>query len=297
MVLSRRRSALVVVCGALATTSCGSEPTTDEPAADAASDLVATTSIWADITSQVVCGEPVPSLIPAGADPHSFEASLRDRELLDDATVIIANGGELEGTATELLVAAESGGTAVIEMLPLVEAIDGDPHLWQDPTLVADLVDDIQAAAFTAGFTTDRIEACAGGYRNELIALDAEIAELLAPLPPENRLMVTSHDSLAYFAERYDLEIVGTVIPSTNTLAETNAADLAALADTIETLDVAAVFTEQLESSSDADRLAERLDVDVVPLVTDALTDDPAGDTYVEMMRSNATTIAEALAP
>ena len=296
MVLNRRHGTLVVVCGALAMTSCGSEPTTEDAAGEPAA-LVATTSIWADITSQVVCGESIPSLIPAGADPHSFEASLRDREMLDDAKVIIANGGELEGTATELLDAAASGGTEVIEMLPLVETLDGDPHLWQDPTLVADLIDDIEAAAVTAGFTTDRIDACAGDYRSELIALDAEIAALLAPIPPENRLMVTSHDSLAYFAERYDLEIVGTVIPSTNTLAETNAADLAALADTIETLDVAAVFTERLESSGDADRLAERLDVEVVPLVTDALTDDPAGDTYVEMMRSNATTIAEALAP
>ena len=73
--------------------------------------------------------------------------------------------------------------------------------------------------------------------------------------------------------------------------------DLAALADTIEARGVRVVFTEQLESSNDADRLAERLGVRVIPLVTDALTDDPATDTYVEMMRTNATAIAEALAP
>ena len=58
-----------------------------------------------------------------------------------------------------------------------------------------------------------------------------------------------------------------------------------------------AIFTEELESTSDADALAERLGVDVIPLVTDALTDDPATDTYIEMMRSNATKIAAALTP
>ncbi len=87
------------------------------------------------------------------------------------------------------------------------------------------------------------------------------------------------------------------MIPSTNTLAQTNAADLAALADLIEARGIRAIFTEQLESTADADALAERLGVRVVPLVTDALTDDPATDTYLEMMRSNATLIAEALTP
>jgi zinc/manganese transport system substrate-binding protein len=279
-------------CSTLLAASCGGGSATDSP-----TPLMATTTIWADIASQVVCGEPVPSLIPAGADPHTFEPSLRDRSLLDSATVVIANGGGLEGSLVDLLDLAASNGTDVVEMMPLARPVSDDPHVWQDPTRVSEVVDEIAAAAITAGFDADDVTACADDYRTELVALDTEIAGLLAPLPPESRRMVTSHDSLAYFADRYDLEIIGTVIPSTNTLAESNAADLAALATQIETLRVPAVFTEELESSADADRLANRLGVEVVPLVTDALTSDPATDTYVEMMKSNATTIAEALAP
>ena len=145
--------------------------------------------------------------------------------------------------------------------------------------------------------STVAIDDCSDEFGTELLALDAEITDLLAEVPPAQRVMVTSHDSLAYFADRYDLEVVGTVIPSTNTLAATNAADLAALADLIDARGVRVIFTEELESTADADALAERLGVDVVPLVTDALTDDPATDTYVGMMRSNAMLIAEALAP
>jgi zinc/manganese transport system substrate-binding protein len=178
-----------------------------------------------------------------------------------------------------------------------VALVDDDPHIWQDPQLVIEAIDEIVSAVEAAGLSTPEVDSCAAAYRAELASLDADIASILADVPASNRLMVTSHDALGYFARRYGIEVVGTVIPSTNTLAETNAADLAALADTIEALDVRAVFTEHLESSSDADRLAERLGVAVVPLVTDALTDDPSGATYLDMMRTNAAAIAGALAP
>lgn len=303
MIPSRRSVTALVICCALVGFSCG-EGSNDEPAGepgDRSPPLVATTSVWADIASHIACNQPVPALIPPGADPHGFEASLRDRQLLDNATVILANGGGLEGSSSELVESAKGTGVEVVEMTPLVTLIDGDPHIWQDPTRVIATARQIKAAAITAGLDaglgTDAFNGCADRYVQDLLQLDAEITELLAPIPAASRLMVTSHDSLAYFADRYDLEIVGTVIPSTNTLAETNAADLAALADTIEALGVRVVFTEQLESSNDADRLAERLGVRVVPLVTDAITDDPATDTYVEMMRSNATAIARALTP
>ena len=260
--------------------------------------IVATTSIWADIASNVTCGEAVVSLIPAGADPHSFEPSLRDRELIDGPATIIANGGGLEGSLTELLASVDDPPTTtVFEMTDAVRMIEDDPHIWQDPTLVARALDVIEAAATVVDRDPLEIAGCTNAYRAELLALDAEITGLLAPIPPENRVMVTSHDSLEYFARRYGIEIVGTVIPSINTLAESNAADLAALADLITERNVSTIFTEQLESTNDAEALAQRLGVRVVPLVTDALTAEAPGDTYVGMMRSNAVAIAGALAP
>ena len=288
----------------------------DEPAGERAS-VIATTSIWADIASQTLCGEPVDALIPVGADPHTFEPSLRDREALGAADLVVANGSGLEGSLVDLLDTVTAEGVNVVEMTPHIDVIvvddehdhdetdaeaeaddghghaqvgDADPHVWQDPTRVAGALDVIASAGTAVG-----LDDCSAEYAAELTDLDAEISDLLADIPPARRIMVTSHDALAYFADRYDLEIIGTVIPSTNTLAQTNAADLADLADLIEERGVPAIFTEELESTADADALADRLGVAVVPLVTDALTDD--ADTYVEMMRSNATKIAEALTP
>ena len=320
MILIRRRVALCAGA-AVALTACGGDEASDVTSNEPSSEIIATTSIWADITSEVVCGASVPALIPPGADPHTFEPSLRDRETIEDARMIVANGSDLEGSLIDLLTTA--GSANLVEMTPHIDVIvtdddhdddddddhdddeatsdgddghghglDADPHVWQDPSRVAGALDVIASAGTAIGRPD-----CSADYASELMALDAEITELLSDIPPARRIMVTSHDSLAYFADRYGFEIVGTVIPSTNTLAQTNAADLAGLADVIEERNVRAIFTEALESTADADALAARLDVEVVPLVTDALTDDPATDTYVEMMRFNAAEIAGALAP
>jgi zinc/manganese transport system substrate-binding protein len=288
--------------------------------------VLATTSIWADVASGVGCGVEIPALIPPGADPHTFEPSLRDRGAVERAATVIANGLELEASVEPMLqTAAGEQGVDVIEMTIDIDVLSteeddteedeaeddehpagetppeddghahaegGDPHVWQDPRRVAGTLDTIATA-----LAANDISTCTDAYRAELVALDAEIEALLAAIPDDARVLVTSHDSLAYFADRYGFEIVGTVIPSTSTLVETNAADLAELAEAIEAHDVPAIFTEELESTADADALAERLGVEVVPIVTDSLTDDPATDTYVEMMRHNATLIAEALAP
>ena len=334
MILTRTGVAALAAISIL--TACSEADTTGSPVDEPTSDdvaVLATTSIWADITSNVLCGEPVDAVIPIGADPHTFEPSLRDREALGDADLVVANGSGLEGSVIDLLDAVATEGVNVVEMTTHIDVIttddeddhedeahddeahddethddethdetdvddghghahvgDADPHVWQDPTRIAGALDVIASAGTAIG-----LDDCSVAYAAELTDLDAEITELLADIPPARRIMVTSHDALAYFADRYDLEVIGTVIPSTNTLAQTNAADLADLADLIEERGVPAIFTEELESTADADALAERLSVAVVPLVTDALTDD--ADTYVEMMRSNATKIAEALTP
>ncbi|MGB0730514.1 MAG: hypothetical protein ACPGT1_11795, partial [Ilumatobacteraceae bacterium] len=74
-------------CGGGATTSVDTEAETtvassaeiSEASDSAASDLtaLATTSIWADVTSNALCGVEVESVIPLGADPHSWEPSIR----------------------------------------------------------------------------------------------------------------------------------------------------------------------------------------------------------------------------
>jgi zinc/manganese transport system substrate-binding protein len=321
MVLIGRRVlvGLMVAASPFALASCGAGDRDTEGAADddGRSPLVATTTIWADIVSHVACGEDVTAVIPAGADPHGFEPSLRDRELLEQAGVVVANGNHLEESLADLLETLASDGVNVVEITPHVDVIDtehaddaelavgddghdhgehGDPHIWQDPARVAGALDVIASAVIASGRPAAQIEACTATYRDELEALDAEIAGELAAIPFERRLLVTNHDAFAYFADRYDFEVIGSVIPSSSTLGESSAGQLAELAETIAAQGVPAIFTERLGSSADAEALAERLGVAVVELDSDSLTADGPASSYVGLLRANAQAIAAALA-
>lgn len=297
--------------------------------------IVATTTIWADIASRSLCGLEVASVIPAGADPHTFETSLADRASLEQADLVVANGLALEEGLVDLLATVAAGGTPVIEMTEAVAIRDmgddhddehsddedhgdehaddedhdhddedhtdehhhdhsgSDPHIWLDPINVASTVNLITEAAIDAGFDTS-VRACAQDFIDEIEALDTEIADDLSAIPSDRRFLVTNHDALGYFAERYGFEVVGTVIPSLSTLAETNPADLADLAAIIEELDIPTVFSEEQASARDADALADAIPgLTVVALDTGSLRD--TDDDYLSMMRRNVTAIAEAL--
>ncbi|MCY4629688.1 MAG: metal ABC transporter substrate-binding protein [bacterium] len=173
-----------------------------------------------------------------------------------------------------------------------------DPHVWLDPVRVAQAVENLGPALVQhAGLDADRVAACADAYLAELADLHREITASLEAVPAAQRKLVTNHDSLGYFADRYGFEVIGTVIPATTTLAEPSPADLEELAHVIEENGVPAIFAEALHGAGEAVALAEHLDgVAIASLYTGALGEAGSGaETYVAMMRHNARTIAGAL--
>ena len=178
---------------------------------------------------------------------------------------------------------------------------DEDPHVWHDPLRVAaaaELIAQELAALDPNGPWAANAEA----YAAELRALDTEVIEILEVVPEDRRKMVTNHDAFGYFADRYDFEVVGTVIPSISTLAEPSSSDLAELVETMEKENIDVIFTETIEPATLAEAVAAEsgTDVAVVPLFTGSLGELPppdptSGETYVDMIRTNATRIAGAL--
>ena len=303
--------------------------------------VVATTSIWADVTANVACDglATIETIIPLGGDPHSFEPSLRDRETMDNAELVVANGLFLEESLADTIDAVESNGVTVLRVGDGLDALpagdeshddhddhddgddhddhgdgdddhsdddtshddhdhgDFDPHVWWDPTRMAAAVPLIADALADAGVDRAALDACSDGYIGELNTLDAEVTSLVAPLSPDQRVLVTNHDSLSYFADRYDFDVVGSVIPSSSSLAATSPAELDALADEITALGVPAIFADTQSSTDDADALADRIgDVEVVSLLTGTL-DEPgsAAGTYTGWLLQNVQTIVDAL--
>lgn len=272
--------------------------------------VVATTSIWADVVDQLDCTDrlQVTTLVPPGADPHGYEPSMQDRDRLDGAALVVANGAGLEAILADTLDSVAAGGVPVVRVTDHVTTYttgDGevDPHVWLDPTLVAEalptLAAALAAAVTAAGGDTGALatlEHCRDDLTTSLQELDAELAGLAGALPAERRVLVTNHDALGYLARRYGFTILGTVLPSTSTLAEASPGELDELAATIEETGVPTIFTGVAENADGAAALADRLGVNVVELPIDSLGGPGSdADTYQAMMRHAVQSIVAAL--
>ena len=282
----------VLIIASLALVACGSD---DDDGAGGPR-VVATTGIVADIVGSVAGPDvEVEQLVPDGSSPHDFQLSAQDRQLLAEADLVAANGADLEPgipldetDAPVWELTANAG-----ELLPSAEG-GGDPHVWMDPTRVAEALPSLAEALAEAdpddatGFR-DRAER----YADELLALDRQLAQALAEVPEANRELVTSHDALAYFADHFGFEVVATAFPASGAEAEPSAGALDEVADAIAERDVPAVFAGEEDDPEVLRQIADEAGVEVVD---DLLIESPgSAGTYEAMLRHDAERIASAL--
>ena len=409
-------AALLLIGGLALLAACGGDDDEAAPAAPAAATeaaapaeaqpqlrVVTTTNIVADWVANVGGeGVDVFSLVPVGADPHSFQPGAQDVARISDADLVLAVGlgleeswlvellnnasadpgaivelGELidplefgdahegeivflealeeiiheveegEFTAVQglmeigalllameaeeeeedhehheeadeemvemvigVLTSAQAGQTTPDDAIEAIEELVGheeeehddhghgihDPHFWFDPLRVQVAVDVIatRLAELDPG-RADDYRSAATAYKAELAELHDWTAEQVVAVPDERRLLLTSHDSLGYFARLYGFDVIG-VILSTTTEATPSAADLAELAHEIEEFGVPAVFGETTVSERLAAALAAESGASLVRLYSGSLGVDGSGaESYVGMVRTNVTRIVDAL--
>lgn len=301
--------------------------------------VVASTSIIGDVVSRVG-GEAIDLtvLMGPGQDPHSYEPAARDLTEVARAQVIFVNGWNLEENLVEDLEAIGEDAPVVpisanIAPLAFGEGDDdheegeahqdgeeheegddhdeeeehehhqggADPHVWFSVPNVEQWVENVlRALSDLDPANAERYEANAVAYLEELLELEDYAAEQLGQVPQADRLLVTNHDAFGYLAEDYGLTVLGTVIPSTSTLAEPSASDLAELISAMNENGVCTIFTETSVSDSLAQTVAAELtdcdDVRVLKLYTGALGPPGSGaDSYVGMYRANVDEIVSGL--
>jgi zinc/manganese transport system substrate-binding protein len=298
-----------VVATALTALGCGG-PGSENSAAGKR--VVVTTSILGAVVSELVGdGAEVSVLMPDGVDPHDWEPSAKAIEAVHGADVVVANGLDLEEGLEGALSEAARHGVTVFEAADHVELrtiADGevaedhhgedergegaeDPHLWLDPLAMRSVVRALGPVLAEARIDVgDRVETVSAALER----LNAEAAERLERVPAERRKLVTGHESLGYFADRYGFVLVGAVVPSLTSQAETSAGALAALRARIEEAGVAVVFTELGTPRRVVDAIADETGAEVVELATHRL---PADGTYRSFLLEIVDTIAGALAP
>jgi zinc/manganese transport system substrate-binding protein len=278
------------------------------PAAESRPTIVVTYSVLGAVIRDAVGDQAdVTVLIPNGADPHEWEPSAKDIATLNHADLIVRNGLDLEGGLLHALNGAADEGVPTFvatdhitvrivgqgEGLPTGDADQAvgapDPHLWMDPLTVRDAV-----AALAPMLADLGIDASAGIARvvAELETLDQKVRDILAAVPAADRQLVTGHESLGYFAARYNFTLIGAIIPSLTSQAEVSSGDLARLSHEIEASGAKAIFTEIGTSAKVARALGDETGVEVVDLASHNLPDDGSYDTF---LTENAMKIAEAL--
>ena len=219
-------------------------------------------------------------------------------------------GEDVGGMVRAIIEEAESGAMAPEEALEEIEHLvsgeeEGhddhghgveDPHFWFDPLRVKLAVDYIavQLVSVDSG-GSETYAANASAYKAQLDELDTWTQEQVSVVPDANRLLLTSHDSFGYFADRYGFEVIG-VILGTTTEVEPSAEHMAELTQTVEQYNVPAVFGETTVSERLATSLAAETGADLVRLYSGSLGSEGSGaETYLSMVRSNIESIVNAL--
>ena len=277
--------------------------------------LVATTTQVADLVRNVAGDHArVTQLMTANADPHGYELRPRDVEAIARADLVIRSGGDLDDWLEDAIDEA-AAAAPVVTLIDDVETIEGghdehedeahgddeeqervDPHWWQDPRNAAIAVGEIERAL--ALVDPDRAQAYgdrAARYRARIEALDQAVRHCWTRVPARQRKLVTTHDALGYYARRYGLEIVGTVIPSLSTQGEASAGELAELADTIRRERVKVVFAESSVNSKVEQVLADDAGAKVGrSLWADTLGPEGSGGaTYLQSIAANTDAMVE----
>jgi zinc/manganese transport system substrate-binding protein len=238
--------------------------------------------------------------IPDGQDPHEWQPSAKDIENINNASLIVCNGLGLESGITRTIAAVHQKGMPVFTASEYItirhvgkgEGIPSDdpdqsvgaedPHLWTDPVSMQKVVTALGPRLKTV-LNLD-VEPEAQKVQTELGNLDQEIKQILSPLPEPDRKLVTGHESLGYFAERYNFKLIGAIVPSISTQAEVSASDLANLKILIEQNQVKAIFTELGTSPAAAETIGKETGVKVIELNTHKLPPDGQYSTFMNIL-------------
>jgi zinc/manganese transport system substrate-binding protein len=280
-----------------------------KPDGDEGKSIIVTYSILGAIVKDMVDNQAeVTVLIPNGADVHEWEPSAHDIEKVNNADLIVRNGLGLEEGLESTLGKAEDRGVKIFTAADHIvvrhvgpgEGIPGndpdqqigapDPHLWVDPvamkSVVTALAIELKSSLGINASTKAR------SLESQIDALNTEIASLVNSVPDGNRKLVTGHESMGYFAERYGFKLVGAVIPNLSSQAEISAADMATLIDLVKQNQVKAILTEAGTSTNAVQQVAMATGARVAELSPVRL---PADGSYFTFMRELTNDVVAAL--
>jgi ABC-type Zn uptake system ZnuABC Zn-binding protein ZnuA len=265
--------------------------------------IVATASMIADMASQIG-GDliDVRCVVPIGGDPHIYDPTPGDVNMIAHADLILQNGLTFEGWLMELI---ENSGTgaSIITVTEGIDAINSllyqnasDPHAWMDASNGLIYIKNIRDALISLDpqnepvYTQNHEK-----YAEHLRELDRYIMEKIASIPESKRILITSHDAFQYYGRRYGIRLESVL--GTSTDAEVQTADIVRLNKIIKESGVPALFVESTINPKVLEQLAADNNLQIGgKLYSDSIGDeDSPAPTYYDMLKHNTDIIVSAL--
>ena len=304
-----------VLVVALVIGACGGDSENTSQNADREDTRLKVVTTVSPITSIVEnIGGPRISLegvVPEGVNSHTFEPTPSMAKLMAAADLIIINGLFLEEPTLALAESNKKDDAVILALGDRSVTPDEwqfdftfpesaghpNPHLWPDPNLglrYAELVQDRLAALDpdNAAYYAGNLEI----FRGKVEKMDQAIRAAVATVPEGNRKLLTYHDSWAYFAKQYGMEVIGAVQPSN--FSQPSVREVAELIDQVKELGLPAVFGSEVFSSDVLEAIASEADAQFIDdLADDDLPGKPGdpGHTYLGLMKQNLAVMIPAL--
>lgn len=250
----------------------------------------------------------VTGVVPDGTDSHTFEPTPADAKILQAADIIIVNGLDLELPTVKLAEKVKKSGVSILKLgnrtlrkedwrydfsFPR-EHGHPNPHLWPNIALAmryAEITRDALAALDPAH--RDSYEKNTDAYLVKLRGLDQAIFKCVNTISPQNRKLVTYHDSFAYFAPRYGMEVVAAIQPSD--FSEPGPRDVARIIKQIKKEKIPAIFGSEVFPSKVMAQIARETGVKFIDELSDDELPVAPNDSFIGMMANNMAIMTAAL--
>ncbi|GLJ60616.1 metal ABC transporter substrate-binding protein [Microbacterium barkeri] len=265
--------------------------------------VLTTFTVLADIARNVA-GEhlSVESITKVGAEIHGYEPTPGDIRRAADADLILDNGLNLEAWFAQFVDSVDVPHVVVSEGVEPID-IAGDayagkpnPHAWMSPVNVQVYVDNmVEAFSELDPEHADDFAANGEAYAQQLQAVQDELVDALAPLPENERALVTCEGAFSYLAR--DAGLTEAYIWPVNAEQQATPQQIAAAIEFVEENGVRAVFCESTVSDKPMQQVVEATGAAFGgTLYVDSLS-EPEGPvpTYLHLIRHDASLIVEGL--
>ena len=275
----------------LLASACGSSQAADAPAENRLP-VVTTTALLADLARNVG-GDLVEviALVPPGGDVQSFQSTPADSVAINQAGLVVSNGGDLDGFLDPLIRGSLSDDAVRVTAAgPLLATGGTDPHFWQNPVFTVIYAEEIRDGLVAADpGNAAMYGANLDSYKEELTQLDFDIASTLNAVEPALRHLITFHDAFGHFATRYGWEASAFVASDGSQISPGRVVDML---EQVRAQGIPAVFAEPQLRADVLENAAQEAGVETGTIYSD-LPDDATG--YIDMMLFNAKNLARLL--